>query len=171
MVHVFLIDDDTQLVEMNKLALEAKGHKVSVAYTGQEAWNWLQKNQPDIVVLDVMMEDFTAGFEIAHDIGIKFPKLPIIMLTGVHEYMSKDWQFSEEGDKNWLPVYKFVEKPIAPTKLITMVEETLQEAKTSAKDRSAAEQKSEPERKLVVESKPAPEKKPAGSDKKGKKGK
>ena len=158
MAHVFLIDDDTQLVEMNKLALEAKGHKVSVAYTGQEAWNWLQKNQPDIVVLDVMMEDFTAGFEIAHDIGIKFPKLPIIMLTGVHEYMSKDWQFSEEGDKNWLPVYKFVEKPIAPTKLITIVEATLQEAKTPAKDKSAA-----------AESKPAAEKKPTEGDQKGKK--
>ena len=39
-----------------------------------------QEASPDIVVLDVMMEEFTSGFNVAHDMGIKYPQIPIIML-------------------------------------------------------------------------------------------
>ncbi len=129
MAHVLLIDDDRELTEANKIALEVGGHRVSAAYTGQDAWNLLEKESPDIVVLDVMMEEFTSGFEVAHDMEIKYPHIPIIILTSVHEHMSKGWQYSEEKDRNWLPVRTFLEKPVLPSRLCEVVEGTLLEAK------------------------------------------
>ncbi|MGC4120125.1 MAG: response regulator [Myxococcales bacterium] len=127
MPHVLLIDDDQDLVAGNKLALEKKGFKVSVAYNGVEGYKALETTSPDVVVLDCMMEEFTSGFEVAHDMSIKYPNLPIIMVTGVHEHMSSDWKFGP-GDKDWLPIHKWLEKPLPPAKLIENIEELLKAA-------------------------------------------
>ena len=129
MAHILLIDDDAGLVDANKLVLEAKGYEVSVAFTGDEAWKQLEKRQPDLLVMDVMMEEFTSGFTLAEDVRIKYPELPILMLTGVQEHMSSDWKFDKDKDANWLPVYKFLAKPVTPTKLAEEIEATLKAAK------------------------------------------
>lgn len=125
MAHILLIDDDAGLVDANKLVLEAKGYEVSVAFTGDEAWKLLEKRQPDLMVMDVMMEEFTSGFTLAEDVHIKFPNIPILMLTGVQEHMRSDWKFDKDKDANWLPVCRFLAKPIAPTKLADEIEATL----------------------------------------------
>lgn len=117
MAHILLIDDDANLVDANKLVLEARGHEVSVAYTGDEAWKLLEERRPDILVMDVMMEEFTSGFTLAEDVSIKYPGMPILMLTGVQQHLSSDWKFDKHKDANWLPVSKFLAKPVNPTKL------------------------------------------------------
>lgn len=129
MAHVLLIDDDRDLVESNRIVLESGGHQVSVAYTGQDAWNLLRDASPDIVILDVMMEEFTSGFEVARDMGIKYPKIPIIILTSVREHMNMDWRYSEEKDQNWLPIHRFLEKPVLPSTLCEEIASTLTEMK------------------------------------------
>lgn len=125
MAHVLLIDDDRELVEANRIALEAGGHRVLAAHTGQEAWNLLEEASPDIVVLDVMMEEFTSGFDVAHDMGIKYPRIPIIIVSAVREQMHGDWRYSEEKDQNWLPIRRFLEKPVPPSRLCEEIESIL----------------------------------------------
>jgi DNA-binding response OmpR family regulator len=124
MAHVLLIDDDQDLVAANKLALEKKGFKVSVAYSADDGWAALGKTAPDLVVLDCMMEEFSSGFTLAHDLALKHPKLPIIMLTAVREQMNKDWQYGP-ADKSWLPIHKWMEKPVPPAKLIEAIDALL----------------------------------------------
>jgi len=131
MPHVLLIDDDQDLVAGNKLALEKNGYRVSVAYNGVDGYQALAKDTPDIVVLDCMMEEFTSGFEVAHDMSIKYPDLPILMVTSVGEQMSSEWKFGP-GEKSWLPIHKWLEKPVPPAKLIENIEELLK-AKADAK--------------------------------------
>lgn len=116
MTHVMLVDDDADLVQSNRLFLESRGCQISTAYSGKDGWELLQKTTPDILVIDCMMEEFTTGFELAWDISIKFPTMPMIMLTGVHEHMSNAWNFGPE-DKKWLPIHRFLEKPINPEEL------------------------------------------------------
>lgn len=130
MPHVLLIDDDQDLVAGNKVALEKRGFKVSAAYTGNEGWQVLEKARPDLVVLDCMMEEFTSGFELAQDIAAKYPKLPVLMLTGVHDQMSSDWSFSQ-ADAKWLPIHKWLEKPVPPGRLIEEIEALLKTATTT----------------------------------------
>jgi len=124
MPHILLIDDDQDLVAGNRVALEARGFKVSVAYSGDEGWKALAEATPDLVVLDCMMEEFTSGFDLAHDMALKYPALPILMLTAVREHMNKAWSYGPD-DKSWLPIHKWMEKPVPPAKLVEAIDELL----------------------------------------------
>jgi CheY-like chemotaxis protein len=118
MAHVLLVDDDTHLLEANTIVLSANKHQVTQAHSGAEARELLKKIKPDLVVLDVMMEDFDSGFELAKHISVSYPDLPMIMLTGVYEYMDDAWKQAFDEDKSWLPVHRFMEKPVSPTVLL-----------------------------------------------------
>lgn len=124
MSHVVLIDDDVDLVQANRLYLESQGYKVSSAFSGKDGWELLGKVTPDILVIDCMMEEFTTGFELAWDISLKFPKMPMIMLTGVRDHMSSKWQFGSE-DREWLPIHRFLEKPVPAEKLLGEIKQLL----------------------------------------------
>ncbi len=125
MAHVLLVDDDADIIEIYRTVLEAKGHTVSAAFSGQQGWDALEKSRPDVLVLDVMMEEFDSGFRLAHDVAIKYPKLPILLLTAVHDFMSDQWSFSNEKDKDWLPVVRFLEKPVTPDQMLAAIDEVV----------------------------------------------
>ena len=69
--------------------------------------------------------EFTSGFELAQDIQAKYPRIPVIMLTGVSEHMKGDWEYKVEGDGSWLPVHKFLKKPVDFKVLIKEIEALL----------------------------------------------
>ena len=123
MAQILLVDDDQDLIEMNKTVLIQRGHKVTVAYSAAEARQLVKSDLPDIAVLDVMMEDKTVGFELARHLHELSPTLPMVMLTGIRKEMQLGYGF--EPDQTWLPVSKFLEKPINPRVLADEVETLL----------------------------------------------
>ncbi len=123
MAHILLVDDDQDLIDINKTMLAQRGHTVSVAYSAAEAREAAQADPPDAAVLDVMMEDMTAGFELARRIHAQWPELPMIMLTGIRKEMRLGFRF--EPDETWLPVTRFMEKPVNPRILADEVEKLL----------------------------------------------
>lgn len=127
MAHILLVDDDIQLLEANTIVISANKHQVTHAHTGAEARELLARALPDIVVMDVMMEDFDSGFELAKHISVTYPALPMIMLTGVYEYMDDAWKQAFDEDKSWLPVHRFMEKPVSPTVLLYEIEAMLKD--------------------------------------------
>ena len=60
-------------------------------------------------------------------ISAAFPGLPMIMLTGVYEYMDDAWKQAFDADKSWLPVHRFMEKPVSPTVLLYEAESILKD--------------------------------------------
>jgi len=112
MAQILLVDDDQDLIEMNRTVFAQRGHNVQVAYSAAEAKKSAKSAPPDLAVLDVMMEDKTAGFELARDLHALYPKMPMIMLTGISKEMNLGYTFSP--DETWLPVSKFMEKPVNP---------------------------------------------------------
>jgi DNA-binding response OmpR family regulator len=124
MAKVLLVDDDVDVQEANRTVLESAGYEVALAFTAAEAREALEKEVPDIVVLDVMMEKIDAGFDASRDIRKKYPNLPILMLTSIHDNVDKALRFAP--DDTWLPVAKFVEKPLAPQELLAEVKALLQ---------------------------------------------
>ena len=123
MAQILLVDDDQDLIEMNKTVLIQRGHQVTVAYSAAEARQIAKANLPDIAVLDVMMEDKTAGFDLARQLHEMSPTLPLLMLTGIRKEMQLGYSF--EADETWLPVSKFLEKPVNPRILADEVETLL----------------------------------------------
>lgn len=123
MATILLVDDDVDLVEMNQLVLSQRGHDVSCAYSAAEAREVLAGVRPDIVVLDVMMETDTAGFELARELHDRDPALPILMLSAIRSSIKVPPGFTPDEMK--LPIVKFMDKPSSPERLAVEIDAAL----------------------------------------------
>jgi DNA-binding response OmpR family regulator len=81
---ILLVEDDTFISGMYQTKLSTLGYTVRVAMDGEEGWNELQKESPDLVLLDIVLPK-KDGFEILGDIrgSEKLKNLPVILLTNL----------------------------------------------------------------------------------------
>lgn len=113
---ILLVDDDEDLRLSLRLELESGGFIVYEAGGVGEAAQVLPKITPDLIVLDVMMETPTAGFQFALELRDKDPnstwsqyaQVPILLLTAIHRMTP----FRFEPDDEYLPVEEIIEKPV-----------------------------------------------------------
>ena len=126
---ILIVDDERDFVEINRATLESKGYKVVAAYNGKEGLEKALKEKPNLIVLDVMMTTKTEGFDVSRKMRAyeELKKTPIIMLTAIRGKMDISWKI--ESDKTWLPVTEFIEKPLAPDKLLKRIEQMLNKKK------------------------------------------
>jgi CheY-like chemotaxis protein len=117
---VMVVDDEEDFVEVISVTLESNGFEVVSANSGAEAQEKIPEENPDVIVLDVMMETHTKGFEVARWLrGREDTKeIPIIMLTGVNQ----EYPFDFGPDDMWLPVDKFINKPVPAERLLAEVQ-------------------------------------------------
>ena len=82
---ILLIDDDSDFVNANKLLLEKNGFEVVTAFDGEEGLKKAEVENPDLIVLDVMMKTGTEGFHVAKQIREieSLKETPVIMLSGI----------------------------------------------------------------------------------------
>jgi CheY-like chemotaxis protein len=126
---ILIIDDDPDLVEVMRLTLEHKDYQVFSAANGAEGLEMVKEIEPDLIILDVMMDYTTEGFQISLQLRGPEPDpeyapyrdTPILMLTAIHSTTSL--RFGPDDD--YLPVDDFVEKPLEPAALIEKVEQLL----------------------------------------------
>jgi len=122
---ILLIDDDPDLRLTLRLPLEAAGYHISEASSITDAKDAIKQFNPDLIVLDVMMETATAGFQFALDLHSEdptsefkeFSRVPIVMLTAIHN--TTPLRFAP--DEDYLPVQTFLEKPVEPEVLLAAV--------------------------------------------------
>ncbi len=125
MARILLVDDDAVVVARNAAALEADGHAVSTATSTAEGLDVVRHGRPDLVVLEAMLDGGTAGFDLARRIARDFPALPLIMLSRVDEVISERELATQDRDDGWMPVARFMEKPVAPEVLVYEVDHLL----------------------------------------------
>jgi CheY-like chemotaxis protein len=109
-----------------RLSLESVGHQVVAAGSGKEGLEKVRAERPELIVLDVMMETHTEGFQLALKLHSpdpasdfkQFKETPILMLTAIHSTTPMRY----EPDIDYLPVELFVDKPIDPKDLIGKVD-------------------------------------------------
>jgi CheY-like chemotaxis protein len=116
---ILLVDDDIDTCAGITLALKANGYEVVEAHSGAEALKQVLTVRPDAIILDVMMETDTAGFEFAYQIRSDRPTsryrevkdTPIIMLTAINQVTNS--RFSLDDRESFLPgVNDFLTKPV-----------------------------------------------------------
>ncbi|OPL18250.1 MAG: hypothetical protein AVO35_05220 [Candidatus Aegiribacteria sp. MLS_C] len=123
-IRVLLIDDDPDFIEANSIVLEASGFEVLTAGSGAEGFEKVRDQEPDVVILDVMMEQTDEGFAVARRIRSKLrSEVPIIMLTSVGKVTGYD--FNPDENPDFFPVDIFLEKPVPPSILVSRVREVL----------------------------------------------
>lgn len=117
---IVVIDDDPDIQEASKLVLSSKGYEVITASNPDEGYSLVKDNSPDLIILDVMMNEPDDGFFLAQRFRRENIKTPIIMYTSVSKTVGMDFVSSDI-----IPVDEFIEKPISPDLLIEKVEKLL----------------------------------------------
>lgn len=128
---ILIIDDDRDLVESIRIVLESRKYGVRTAHNGKDGFKQVQEKAPDLILLDVMMATDTEGFSLAYKLrnNPAYKDIPIIMVTGFTKKMAETGpeKFQHIMGENW-PVTQFLEKPIDPEELLSVIEKVLEES-------------------------------------------
>ncbi len=78
---VLLVDDESEIRALLKLALEANGYRVSEAESGAQAKRRVEEDTPDLIISDLHLDDID-GLDLIQDLKARLPHVPVILLTG-----------------------------------------------------------------------------------------
>ncbi len=120
MALIAIIDDDPDILDASSLVLNSRGFKVITASNPDDGYKIVKESKPDLIILDVMMNEPDDGFYLAQKFRKEKILTPIIMYTSVSKSFGMDF-----GVNELVPVNEFVEKPISPDQLIEKVEALL----------------------------------------------
>ena len=117
---VLVVDDDPDLVEAISMKLESKDYQVAKAYDGIEAWDRIQEQRPDLIILDVMMPRKN-GYELCDEIknNPKYQDITVILLTAVGSAVTSTSYSHQDGMSTLADDY--IPKPIDLDKLMSMI--------------------------------------------------
>ena len=116
---ILLVDDDREIVDSLKIALEAQGYQILTAWDGNQALALVEREDPDLVILDMMMPK-RSGFLVLEKLRRTRPvPVRIIMIT------------ANEGSRHkayaeMLGVDDYVRKPFPMDRLIASVSRLLE---------------------------------------------
>jgi phosphate regulon transcriptional regulator PhoB len=87
---ILVVDDEKDIVELVAFNLAREGYQITKAYDGDQALRYIRENQPDLVILDLMLPGID-GIEICRYIrkNTLTEKLPVIMLTAKSEAIDR----------------------------------------------------------------------------------
>jgi len=125
---VLMIDDDPEFVDAISNLLDARGYDVHTASNGKDGVAMAKAEDPDIILLDVMMTTKHEGFDVARELhdDPTTKDTSIIMMTGIRREMNLPFGF--EPDSTWLPVKGVLEKPVKPEVLLKAIDENIRKA-------------------------------------------
>ncbi len=111
---VLIVDDEKDIVETLKFMLEAENISCITAYDGEEAFNKVKSEKPDLIILDVMLPKIN-GYKVCRllKFDTKYKDIPILMVTarsqeedkeigretGADEYITKPFDIQELVNK------------------------------------------------------------------------
>ncbi len=118
---ILVVDDEKTIVELVRIRLEKYGYKVQTALSGKEALNVVQKEKPDLVILDIMMPEMD-GYEVLKKLrGDLKLDMPVMLLTA--KCADNDvWESWQSG------VEYYVTKPFTAHTLLRGVQLCLKQA-------------------------------------------
>jgi DNA-binding response OmpR family regulator len=107
---ILVVDDEVDLVKTIQVYLELGGYKVLASYNGDDALNQARKENPDLILLDIMLPKLD-GYKVCRLLKFdeKYKHIPILMMTaktqekdkligketGANEYITKPFDMDE----------------------------------------------------------------------------
>ena len=109
---VLLVDDDADFRFQQRTQLEAAGYKILEANSYARALQLLSENRFDIALVDLMMEQFDAGFTLCYRIKQKDPTIPIVMITSVASETGLEFDAATDEERSWVKADVLLTKPV-----------------------------------------------------------
>lgn len=119
MAKILIAEDSATAVELLKRALSPLGHTLIVASDGQDAEQIIRKEEPDLVILDIIMPKMN-GFQLCRTLRSDpaHHKMPIIVITSMDRESDRYWGMKQGASE-------YLVKPVDPTTLVQKVQNYL----------------------------------------------
>jgi two-component system alkaline phosphatase synthesis response regulator PhoP len=121
---ILIVDDDPDLVNAVTMILKSKKYEVAAAYDGNEGLAKAKTENPDLIVLDVMMpgkDGYTVCKELKADTTLG--KIPVLLLTAVASHVPTTRYTQQMGMETEADDY--LDKPVEPEVLVKRIETLL----------------------------------------------
>lgn len=117
---VLVVDDEAHVLKLVKANLEPSGYKILTATDGEQAIEAIEREMPDLVILDLMLPKMD-GYEVCRRVR-EFSTVPVIMLTARSAQVDLIHGFEVGADD-------YLTKPFAVTELLMRVQAVLRRSK------------------------------------------
>lgn len=117
MPKILVVDDDPDIVEAISMFLRKEGHEIETASNRTEGMQAVETFQPDLLVLDCMMEEADDGMAMAQDLRRDGFGGKILMLSNISTVTGMDY----DKDEDVVPVDDFQQKPVDAGTLVDKV--------------------------------------------------
>ncbi len=120
------IEDEAEMIDLVRLILGRRGYTVLGATGGQEGLELVRKEQPDLVLLDLMMPDMD-GWDVYHQIKSEeqTKDIPVVVITAKAQNIDKILGL------RIAKVEDYISKPFSPQELLERVEQVLSKSAKS----------------------------------------
>jgi len=116
---ILVIDDDPDITDSIKVILEKNNFEVNIVREGKKGAEAVDKNKPDLVLCDMMMEEVDTGTKVAQEIKKKHSALPIFLLSSIGTATASNVEIQKLGFNG------VFQKPIYPEQLISTIKKAL----------------------------------------------
>lgn len=127
MKHILIVDDNEPICEMMSDILEMEGYRTTIRMTGKDAMHFIEILHPDLILLDVMLDNGIDGRDICKEIkqSVTWVKnLPVIMVSATHNLKDASLSFCEPDD--------FISKPFDIDHLVKTVNRQIENGNRAA---------------------------------------
>lgn len=124
-MRILLVDDEADFVEILRTRLENNNFEVITALDGEEALERAEKEEPDLIILDVMLPKIS-GFDVCRKLKVdeNFKNIPIIMLSA--KFQQNDVKFGMAMGAD-----DYITKPFESNVLLEKINELLKKKRIS----------------------------------------
>ena len=116
---ILCIDDDPDILFVLKTVLEASGYAYIEAPSAEDGLKLYKEHSPDLVIVDLMMEEVDAGTEFARDLQAMGNTAPVYMLSSVGDSLNISTDYAALG------LSGVFQKPLDNDKLLSILAEKL----------------------------------------------
>lgn len=118
--HVILcVDDDPDILEALRVVLEANGYIVATASSAEEGLQVYKQVKPDLLIVDLMMEEIDAGTRFVKELQALGNRTPVYMLSSTGDNLYATVDYSELG------LAGIFQKPVNPDTLLALLKAKL----------------------------------------------
>ena len=128
MAKILIIDDDADFILATKAILEAAGHLVITAPDGKTGLEAVKVQDPDLIILDIMMDSIYEGFSVTTTLRgtpeyMDYRDIPVLMVSAVKKMTGE--RFDLPAEARMAEGDAFLDKPFAADALLSEVDRLL----------------------------------------------
>lgn len=112
---VLVVDDDPDLLDQVRLVLEKNNYHMAEAATAEEGLRVFKQTRPDLIIVDLMMEQVDAGTSLVKNLKMAGNTAPVYMLSSVGDNLNLSTDYTELG------LSGVFQKPLDPSTLLNVL--------------------------------------------------